>query len=47
MKEREMLSSLHVNAALTRTMHDSFLDKIRVACKEDEKWQNQGRELVW
>jgi len=27
-------------------MNDSFLDKIRVAGKEDEKWQNQGRELV-
>jgi len=39
MKERELLSSAHVNAALTRTMNDSFLDKIRVAGKEDEKWQ--------
>jgi len=28
MKEREMLSSTHVNAALKRTMNDSFLDKI-------------------
>jgi len=40
MKEREMLSSTHVNAALTRTMNDAFLDKIRMAGKEDEKWQN-------
>jgi len=45
-KEKEMLSSAHVNAALTRTMNDSFLDKIRVAGKEDEKWQGRGRELV-
>jgi len=40
MKEREMLSSIHVNAALMQTMNNSFLDKIRVAGKEDEKWQN-------
>jgi len=45
-REREMLSSAHVNAALTRTMNDSFLDKIRMAGKEDEKWQDRGRELV-
>jgi len=41
-----MLSSAHVSAALMRTMNDSFLDKIRVAGKEDEKWQDRGRELV-
>jgi len=46
MKEREMLSSTHVNAALTQTMNDAFLDKIRVAGKEDERWQDRGRELV-
>jgi len=46
MKEREMLSSAHVNAALTRTMNDSFLDKIRAAGKEDEEWQDRGREVV-
>jgi len=46
MKEKEMLSSIYVNAALTRTINESFLDKIRVAGKEDEKWQDQGRELV-
>jgi len=46
MKEREMLSSAHVNAALTRTMNDSFLDKIRAADKEDEEWQDRGHELV-
>jgi len=40
MKEREMLSSTHVNAALTRTINDAFLDKMRTAGKEDEKWQN-------
>jgi len=45
-KEREMLSSTHVNAALTRRMNDSFQDKIRVAGKEDEKWLERGRELV-
>jgi len=45
-KEREMLSSVHVNAALTRTMNDLFLNKIRAAGKEDEKWQNRGSELV-
>jgi len=45
-KEREMLSSAHVNAALTRTMNDAILDKIRVAGKEDQRWQNWGCELV-
>ena len=39
-QEREMLSSAHVNAALTRTMNDAFLDKIRVAGMEDERWQD-------
>jgi len=46
MKEREMLSSTHVNGALTRTINDAFQDKMRTAGKEDEKWQNQGHELV-
>jgi len=46
MKEREMLSSTHVNAALTRTMNDAFLDKIRTGGKEDKKWQNRVHELV-
>jgi len=32
-KEREMLSSAHVNAALTRKMNDVFLDEIRVVGK--------------
>jgi len=45
-REREMLSSAHVNTALTRTMNDSFLDKIMMAGKEDEKWQDRGHELV-
>jgi len=45
-KEGEMLSSAHLNAALTRTINDAFLDKIRVAGKEDERWQDRGRELV-
>jgi len=39
-KENEMLSCVHVSAALMRTMNDSFLDKINVAGKEDEKWQD-------
>jgi len=46
MKKRGMLSGTHVNAALTRTMNASFLDKIRVPGKEGEKWQDRGRELV-
>jgi len=46
MKEREMLSSAEVNVALMRTMNDAFLDKIRAAGKEDERWQDRGRELV-
>jgi len=41
-----MFSSADFNAALTRTMNDAFLDKISVAGKEDEKWQERGRELV-
>jgi len=41
-----MLWSGHVKAALTRTMKDTFLDKIRAAGKEDEKWQDRGWELV-
>jgi len=45
-KEREMISSPHVNVALMRTMNDAFLDKIRMAGKEDKRWQNRGRELV-
>jgi len=46
MKEKEMLSSAHGNAALIRTLNDSFLDKIGGAGKEDEMWQERGRELV-
>jgi len=46
MKEKEMLSSAHINAALRRMMNDSFLDKIRVAGKEDERGQERGHELV-
>jgi len=46
MKEKEMLSSVDVNAALTRTMNDSFLDKIRMDGKEDRKWQDRGHERV-
>jgi len=46
MKEKEMLSRAHVSAALMRTMNDSFLDNIRVAGKEDERWQDRGRKLV-
>jgi len=39
MKEIQMFSGPHVNAALTRTIHGSFLEKIRVAGKEGEWWQ--------
>jgi len=46
MKEKEILSSAQVNSALTWTMNDSFLDKIRVAGNENEKWQDRGPELV-
>jgi len=46
MKEREMLSSAHVNAALRRTMNETFLEKIRMAGTEDDKWQNRGHEVV-
>jgi len=46
MKEREMLSRTHVNAALTHTMKDAVLDKTRMAGKEDEKLRNQAHELV-
>ena len=46
MRAGEMLSSAHVNAAPTRTMNNSFLDKIKVGGKEDETWQERGHELV-
>jgi len=46
MKAREMLLNTQVNAALMRTMNDSFLDKSRVAGKEEKRWQERGRELV-
>ena len=45
-KDRDMISSAHVNAPLTRSMNDTFLDKIRMAGQKDGKWQNQGREFV-
>jgi len=41
-----MLSSTHVNGALTQMMNESFLEKIRVAGKGDQKWQERGREQV-
>jgi len=44
MKEKEMLSSARVNAALTQTMNDTFLNKIRVTGKDEEKWQERSRE---
>jgi len=46
MKEKEILSSAHIDAALTRTMKDWFLEKIREGGKEDEKRQERGSELV-
>jgi len=45
-REREMLSSAHVNAALTRTMNDECLDKMKMAGGEDQRLQNRGHELV-
>jgi len=45
-RERDMLSSTHVNPTLTRTINHLFLDKIRVAGKEDEKWQERDYEPV-
>jgi len=45
-EERAMLSNAHINAALTRRMNDSFLEKIGMAGKAEEKWQERGRELV-
>ena len=44
--EKEVLSSPHVNGALTRTMNDTFLNSIRLGGKEDGKWLSQGHELV-
>ena len=46
LRESAMLPSAHVNAALTGTMNDAFLDKIKVAGTEHEKWQGRGREVV-
>jgi len=45
-REREMLSGAHMSPVMKGTMKDSFLNKIRVAGKENEKWQERGRELV-
>jgi len=39
MREREMLSSTHINAAMTRTMNDPFLNKIKVRGKKAKQWQ--------
>jgi len=46
MRQRKLLSSARVNAPVIQTMNESFLDKIRVAGKEDERWQARGLELV-
>jgi len=46
MKTKEMSSNARLNAALTQTMNNSFLDKIRVAGKEDERWQERVHEMV-
>jgi len=46
MKEKDMVSSPQVNAALTRTMNDSFLATITEAGKEEERWQERGSKLV-
>lgn len=44
MHEREMLSCAHVNAVVTQPMNKTFLDKIRVAGKEDVKSPAKGWE---
>jgi len=41
-----MLSSANINAALTRTMKDSFIDTIRRAGEEVEKWEERGDKLA-
>ena len=41
-----MLSTAQINAALTRAMNDTFLEEVRMAGKEDDKWSDRAKELV-
>ena len=41
-----MLSTVRVNAVLTRAMDDTFLDEIRAAGKQEDKWTERGQELA-
>ena len=36
--EKEMLSGAHLKAALTQSIKDAFVDKIKVAWKEHKRW---------
>ena len=46
LREEELLSSAMVNTALTCTMDDRFLNQIREAGKQDDKWSERIQELV-
>ena len=41
-----MLSSTMIAAVQIQTMDDSFLNRIRVAGKEDEAWTERKGELI-
>ena len=45
-KEITMLSSAMIAAVQIQTMDDSFLDRIRVAGKEDEAWTGGKGALI-
>jgi len=42
MREREMLSRAHVRAALTRTINDTFLDKVLAGRKEEKSGKHEA-----
>ena len=46
LEEEEMLSTARVNAALTRTMNNTFLEEVRTAGKKNDKWLELGQELI-
>ena len=46
LEEEEMLSTAGVNAALAQVMNEAFLDEVRVAEKQDDKWTERGKELA-
>ena len=41
-----MLSTARVNAALTKTMNDTFLEKARMVGKEDNRWLERGENWL-